>query len=93
VQRFIGKTILITGASSGLGRSCAIRLAQEGAALVLVGRNEEVLRKVVPEQNPKICTCDVTDEATLKLLLSELKKMWGLSLDGFLRQVLISSVR
>ena len=77
MERFAGKTIVVTGASSGLGRSCAIRLAQEGADLVLVGRNEDALRTVAPECNPKACVCDVTDEAALKSLVSELKKDVG----------------
>ena len=77
MERFAGKTIIVTGASSGLGRSCAIRLAQEGADLVLVGRNEDALRTVAPERNPKVCICDLTDEAGLKSLVSQLKKEVG----------------
>ncbi len=40
-----GKVTLITGAGSGIGRAVAVRLAQEGGALVLVGRREEPLRE------------------------------------------------
>lgn len=39
------RTILITGASSGIGRETAILLAQLGARVVLVGRNEERLKE------------------------------------------------
>lgn len=38
-----GKNILITGASSGIGRQCAISCSQMGATVVLVARNEERL--------------------------------------------------
>lgn len=39
-----GKTILVTGASSGIGRQCAIDCAKSGARVVLVARNEERLQ-------------------------------------------------
>jgi NAD(P)-dependent dehydrogenase (short-subunit alcohol dehydrogenase family) len=40
-----GKTILITGASSGIGKQSAIDLSKAGALLVITGRNEERLRE------------------------------------------------
>ena len=42
-----GKTAVVTGASSGIGRAIAEALAEAGANLVLVGRNEERLAKTV----------------------------------------------
>jgi len=47
------KSILITGASSGLGESLAVGFAQPGARLVLTGRNEERLKKVEEECKSK----------------------------------------
>ena len=41
-----GKTILITGASSGIGKATAIECAKLGASLIIVGRNEERLNEV-----------------------------------------------
>ncbi|WP_040146680.1 SDR family NAD(P)-dependent oxidoreductase, partial [Xanthomonas citri] len=38
-----GKTILVTGASSGLGRQIAIACAQRGARIVLAGRDKDRL--------------------------------------------------
>ena len=35
-----GKTILVTGASSGIGRQCAIDCSRMGARVVAVARNE-----------------------------------------------------
>ena len=43
---FINKTIIITGASEGIGRALGIKLAQQGANLVLAGRNQSNLAMV-----------------------------------------------
>ena len=39
-----GKTVLVTGASSGIGRAIAIACAEVGASVVLNGRNQERLK-------------------------------------------------
>lgn len=44
-----GKTVLITGAASGIGRAVAHRLAQQGASLALLDRNPEGLELVASE--------------------------------------------
>jgi NAD(P)-dependent dehydrogenase (short-subunit alcohol dehydrogenase family) len=43
-ERLDGKTIMVTGASSGIGRAAAVELASRGANVWLVGRNAERLR-------------------------------------------------
>ena len=40
-----GKTVLVTGASSGIGRATAIECSKLGATLVLTGRNESALQE------------------------------------------------
>ena len=39
--RFSDKIMLVTGATSGIGRAVALRRAREGAIVIAVGRNEE----------------------------------------------------
>ncbi|MFD2230966.1 SDR family NAD(P)-dependent oxidoreductase [Alkalimarinus sediminis] len=46
-NRTKGKTIVITGASSGIGRAAAIQLGEAGAKVLLVARREDALNEVV----------------------------------------------
>ena len=48
-MRLSGKVAVVTGATSGVGRSIALALAAEGVALGLIGRRAEVLRAVARE--------------------------------------------
>jgi NAD(P)-dependent dehydrogenase (short-subunit alcohol dehydrogenase family) len=47
-----GKTVLVTGASSGIGRQCAVDCAAAGARVVLVGRNQERLEETLAQMEP-----------------------------------------
>jgi NAD(P)-dependent dehydrogenase (short-subunit alcohol dehydrogenase family) len=62
------QTVLVTGASSGIGRATAIELAGRGARLVLVSRGGESLEEAAAEARAAgaeavvVCPADVTDE-------------------------------
>ena len=59
-----GKIVLITGASKGMGNSIAKKLAQDGANLILVARDEETLKDLVKNlggEKHKYYVCDLSD--------------------------------
>ena len=65
------RVALVTGASQGIGRACALKLASEGAAVALAARNQEKLNEVVQQINAaggKAATfpMDVADEDQIK---------------------------
>jgi NAD(P)-dependent dehydrogenase (short-subunit alcohol dehydrogenase family) len=66
-----GKTVLVTGASSGIGRAVAVECARVGARLVISGRNQERLDETmammaaVSSVDHVACAADLTDAAQL----------------------------
>ena len=75
-----GKTALVIGASSGMGKETAIELAKRGADLVLMSRNEEKLElvaKEIKEFNSKVLikAADVTKK---KELAESIRDSWNL---------------
>lgn len=69
---FSGRRALVTGASSGIGRAVAVRLAQSGAAVTAVGRNAAALDALHAEAGCTPLVIDVGDAAALERALATL---------------------
>lgn len=72
----VGKVVIITGASSGIGRAAALIFAREGATVVAVGRNEKELGAVASEAAGgngaiKPLLADVTELSQLERIVTE----------------------
>jgi NAD(P)-dependent dehydrogenase (short-subunit alcohol dehydrogenase family) len=79
-----GKTILVTGASAGIGRSTAVLLSRLGARVVLTGRNGQGLEETVSQMNGschRIAPLDLAKVNEIPAWLAELVGAVGL-LDG-----------
>lgn len=74
--------VLITGASSGLGKAIALRLAREKVKLALVARNESELKKVALEcrklgSSAEYFLCDIRDPAAVDKTVDVILKRLG----------------
>ncbi len=77
-MEFAGKTVWITGASSGIGRGLALALAAEGARLILSGRNEAALAEVaVACPGSAILAFDATDLEALPAIVARAEAVTG----------------
>lgn len=77
IRSLHGKTVLITGASKGIGRACALLFAREGARLILTARNPDALDAVAREAAPAetiIIPADLTVPESLESLCAEVRK-------------------
>jgi len=97
-----GKRILVTGASSGVGRSAALSLLEAGAHVLLVARRSDKLQEVAIEAaefdgTAFIYTCDLSDDDDRENLIAQvIKELINAFLsvleDGQKRGVLVDTV-
>jgi uncharacterized protein len=66
-----GRTVLLTGATGGLGHAIARRLRAAGAELVLTGRRTDVLEPLATETGARSLAVDLADAAAVQRLASE----------------------
>ena len=72
-----GKNVLITGASRGIGEALAQRFAQEGAHVVGVARNAELLGKVMADVGGTSIATDLGDPAQVDGLIARVERDAG----------------
>ena len=84
MSNFKGKTVLVTGASSGIGKATVKYLDSLGAKLILVSRKEEQLKAVQDTlyNESVICPMDLTEIQRIEPLIRPLVKEFG-ALSGF----------
>ncbi len=77
----MNKTVLITGATSGIGQACARKFAENGDRLILTGRNEQrlaELQKELSSRGTEVITLafDVRDREVARKSLENLPEQW-----------------
>jgi len=77
-----GRVAFVTGASQGIGRTCAIRLAKEGASVAAAARNQEKLNELVNEittagGKAAAFPLDVADEEQVKVTIKAAIAQFG----------------
>ena len=77
-----GRVALVTGASQGIGRTCALRLAKDGATVGVAARNQEKLNELVHEittagGKAAAFALDVSDEEQVKSTLKSAITQFG----------------
>ncbi|WP_122613385.1 SDR family NAD(P)-dependent oxidoreductase [Pseudomonas viridiflava] len=80
MNRFTQKVVVVTGAGSGIGEATAKRFAREGASVVLVGRNEDKLKKVHAQlegEGHLVRAADVADLSDVEALFKEVASQFG----------------
>ena len=89
-----GKNIIVTGASSGIGRQCAIDCSKMGARVALIGRNAERLeetRKQLEGEGHVVVRYDLTDMEHQKEMVAGIVEQMG-AIDGLVNCAGISTV-
>ena len=81
-MRLEGQVAIVTGGSRGLGRSIAIALAEEGAAIVLAARDGQALNQVATQieglgRDVLVVTCDVRNPDDANRLIDRTLNEWS----------------
>lgn len=82
MERFKDKIVLITGASTGIGKAASLKFAAEGATVVLADVSDEdgqATLKEVQQHSPKstFIHCDVADSTNVQQLIRQAIEQFG----------------
>jgi short-subunit dehydrogenase len=77
-----GRIVMITGASSGIGKSAALKIGAAGGTLLLVARTEQKLRETADEIERQggeahVQTCDLADPDDVDRMATEVLERYG----------------
>lgn len=90
----VDKTILVTGASSGIGQAIAIECSKLGAAVICTARNEERLKQTLSMMNGaghQYLIADLTDSASIDSLVEQVPKLDGVSHNAGIANLMLCS--
>jgi NAD(P)-dependent dehydrogenase (short-subunit alcohol dehydrogenase family) len=79
----MAKTALVTGASSGIGKACALALAKAGFKVAICGRREDALKETDKEAGAMgaggllVLPCDVSDPDAVEAMFATIEKQFG----------------
>lgn len=76
-----GKTILVTGASSNIGRQVAVKCSEMGANVIATARNEERLKETLAkmaDDGHQIIRCDLSDAEQIPTLVDRIPELDGI---------------
>lgn len=80
-----GKTILVTGASSGIGQETAIQCSKFGAKVIITARNEERLKETMSQlegEGHQMIMAELTNQEDIERLVGEVPALQGLVLSA-----------
>ena len=78
MNRFENKTVIVTGASSGIGAATARRFGREGANVVLISRSEDKLKAVASDiDSAKVVVADLSTKDGVQKAATEARQAFG----------------
>lgn len=77
-KNFTGKSVIVTGATSGIGRAVALRFSEGGAQVVAIGRNQKALDQLKDEiANSLVVRADVTNPEEMQRAVAQAIDSFG----------------
>jgi NAD(P)-dependent dehydrogenase (short-subunit alcohol dehydrogenase family) len=91
--RLDGRGMVVLGGGEGIGRQTCLALAQAGARVLCVDREEELARRVANETRGESCVADVTSSADMKNVFGRAAESFGGSFKGIVNVVGVAIIK